>query len=295
MSPDSFIRGLGRRIVDDVLNADCEEVAARVVQPGSLLLDVIYDDLALRRIHFGTYRYRAIDALYRLGPSLALLLTGGPDIHRRFTEMKGSGPLERASASSLRLRYGAVNTILGLLHASDSPQEAELDWRTFFVREWGNLGRGELPESHTQLATPGARTLASLLDRPPGTGENRGFLQVRDQFRRVLIAHLWELVPDSEAASVAHDLAGTPETPLDDELVARVAKSLDGSADLILRRALGSTFTPEGPPLDTDRLWTALEGYGIRVDPWSRAVLATSQYFPPVAYPDPVAGGDARG
>jgi nucleoside diphosphate kinase len=289
LSPDSFIRGLGRRIVDELLSTGCEEVAARVVQPGSLLLDTIYDDLASKRIHFGTYRYRAIDALYGLGPSLALLLRGSPGIHRRFTEMKGSGPLERAAEASLRRRFGAVNTILGLLHASDSPEEAELDWRTFFVREWNNLGRSDLPESHTRPATPGARVLADLLDRPPGAREGRGFLQVRDQFRRTVIAHLWELVPSPGAASLAEglakDLAVPGGGPLDDDLVARFAESLDGAADLLVRRALTSSFTPDDPPLDVHRLWTSLLGYGIDVDPWSRAVLSTSQYFPPLVHP----------
>ncbi|MFF8288706.1 nucleoside-diphosphate kinase [Streptomyces sp. NPDC016309] len=284
VSPDSFVRGLGRRIVDELLGTGCEEVAARVVQPGSLLLDTIYDDLAAKRIHFGTYRYRAIDALYGLGPSLALLLRGSPGIHQRFTDLKGSGPLERAPESSLRRRYGAVNTILGLLHASDSPEEAELDWRTFFAREWNNLGRSELPESHTRPATPGARVLAGLLDRPQGAREGRGFLQVRDQFRRTVIAHLWELLPPSEAAPLARDLELLGDGPLDDHLVARFAKGLDGAADLLVRRALASRFTPEDPPLDTHRLWTSLRGHGIEVDDWSRAVLSTSQYFPPVVH-----------
>ncbi|MEU2060958.1 nucleoside-diphosphate kinase [Streptomyces sp. NPDC013455] len=285
VSPDSFIRGVGRRIVDEVLLSGCEELAARVVQPGSLLLDTIYDDLARKRIYFGTYRYRAIDALYGLGPSLALLLRGSPGIHQQFTRLKGSGPLEKASRSSLRLRFGAVNTILGLLHASDSPEEAELDWQTFFVRDWNNPGPSELPESPTRLSTPGARVLAGLLDSPPGTGESRGFLQVRDQLRRGLVAHLWELLPQPEGAPMAQRLAALDGGPLSGEFVTAMAKSLDGSADLLLRKALTASFTPDEPPLDTDRLWRTLEGHGITVDPWARAVLTTCQYFPPL---DPV-------
>ncbi|MGW8331652.1 nucleoside-diphosphate kinase [Streptomyces sp. NPDC055808] len=285
VSPDSFIRGVGRRIVDEILGADCEEIASRVIQPGSLLLDTIYDDLARNRIHFGTYRYRAIDALYGLGPSLALLLRGSPGIHQRFTELKGSGALERASPSSLRLRFGAVNTILGLMHASDSPEEAELDWQTFFARDWNNLGHSDVPDDPAQLANPGARVLADLLDSPPGTGESRGFLQVRDQLRRTLIAHLWELLPASEALPAAKNLAEINGAMLDDDLVTQIAKSLDGTADLLLRRALTASFTPEEPPLDVGRLWRVLEGHGIHVDPWSRAVLTTSQHFPPLTGP----------
>ncbi|MFD0391964.1 nucleoside-diphosphate kinase [Streptomyces nogalater] len=169
VSPDSFIRGVGRRIVDEVLASGCEEVAARVVQPGSLLLDAIYDDLSRKRIYFGTYRYRAIDALYGLGPSLAILLRGSPGIHRHFTELKGSGPLEKASPTSLRLRFGAVNTILGLLHVSDSPEEAELDWKTFFARDWNNPGPSEVPDSPSAWAPWSARA-RRLLDSPPGSG-----------------------------------------------------------------------------------------------------------------------------
>ncbi|GHJ37189.1 nucleoside-diphosphate kinase [Streptomyces sp. TS71-3] len=286
VSPDSFIRGVGRRVVNEVLSSGCEEIAARVVQPGSMLLDVIYDDLARNRIYFGTYRYRAIDALYGLGPSLALLLRGSPGIHRHFTELKGSGALEKASPTSLRLRLGAVNTILGLLHVSDSPEEAELDWRTFFVRDWNNLGSGELPDAPDRLATPGARQLARLLDSPPGTAENRGFLQVRDQLRRGLVAHLWELLPQAEAAPLARHLAALDGAPLSGEFVTRMAESLDGAADLLLRRALTASFTPDEPPLDTARLWRTLEGHGITVDPWSRAVLTTCQHFPPLTRPE---------
>ncbi|MEU6332495.1 nucleoside-diphosphate kinase [Streptomyces sp. NPDC047049] len=284
VSPDSFIRGVGRRIVDEVLISGCEEIAARVVQPGSLLLDTIYDDLARKRIYFGTYRYRAIDALYGLGPSLALLLRGSPGIHQHFTELKGSGPLEKASRASLRLRFAAVNTILGLLHVSDSPEEAELDWKTFFVRDWNNPGPSELPGSPTRLGTPGARVLAGLLDSPPGTGESRGFLQVRDQLRRGLVAHLWELLPHAEAAPMARRLAALDSAPLSGEFVSRMAKSLDGAADLLLRRALTASFTPDEPPLDTGRLWRTLKGHGITVDPWARAVLTTCQYFPPLTH-----------
>ncbi|MFC5658040.1 nucleoside-diphosphate kinase [Streptomyces nogalater] len=284
VSPDSFIRGVGRRIVDEVLASGCEEVAARVVQPGSLLLDAIYDDLSRKRIYFGTYRYRAIDALYGLGPSLAILLRGSPGIHRHFTELKGSGPLEKASPTSLRLRFGAVNTILGLLHVSDSPEEAELDWKTFFARDWNNPGPSEVPDSPVRLGTPGARVLAGLLDSPPGSGESRGFLQVRDQLRRSLVAYLWELLPQEETASLARHLAALDRAPLSGEFVARMAKNLDGAADLLLRRALTASFTPDEPPLDTRRLWRTLEGHGITVDPWARAVLTTCQYFPPLAH-----------
>ncbi|MFE9660188.1 nucleoside-diphosphate kinase [Streptomyces sp. NPDC005955] len=284
VSPDSFIRGVGCRIVDELLMSDCEEVAARVVQPGSLLLDVIYDDLARRRVYFGTYRYRAIDALYSLGPSLALVLRGSSGIHQRFTELKGSGPLEKAARTSLRLRFGAVNTILGLLHISDSPEEAELDWKTFFVRDWNNLGPSELPDSPARLGTPGARELASLLDNPPGSGESRGFFQVRDQLRRSLVAHLWELLPPAETIPVARTLAALDGAPLSNEFVTQMAESLDGAADLLLRRTLTASFTPDEPALDTGRLWRSLEGHGVRVDPWARAVLTTSQYFPPLIH-----------
>ncbi|WP_371872774.1 hypothetical protein [Streptomyces pacificus] len=267
------------------------------MQPGSLLLDAIYDDLARKRIHFGTYRYRAIDALYGLGPSLALLLRGSPGIHQHFTELKGSGPLENASRTSLRLRFGAVNTILGLLHVSDSPEEAELDWHTFFVRDWNNPGPSELPDSPTRLGAPGARLLAGLLDSPPGAGERRGFFQVRDQLRRGLVAHLWELLPRAEAATMARHLGALDGVPLSGEFVTRMAKSLEGTADLLLRRALTASFTPDEPPVDTGRLWRTLEGHGITVDPWARAVLTTCQYFPPLTHaedrPEPARPADA--
>ncbi|MER5887192.1 nucleoside-diphosphate kinase [Streptomyces sp. NPDC001941] len=288
VSPDSFLRGVGRRVVDEVLSCGCEQLASRVVQPGSLLLDTIYDDLAQRRIHFGTYRYRAIDTLYSLGPSLALLLRGMPQIHGHFTALKGSGALERASPDSLRLRLGAVNTILGLLHASDSPEEAELDWRTFFVRDRNNHGPTDLPDHPDALSSPGARALAALLDRPEGARETRGFPEVREQLRRALVAHLWELLPRPEADVLAsellepRELSVLPDAPLGDDFLARVAHGLDGHADLLLRRALTSSFTPDQPPLDTERLWRALDGAGISVDPWARAVLTTSQHFPPL-------------
>ena len=287
LSPDSFLRGVGGRILDEVLARGYQEIASRVVQPGRFLLDTIYDDLAQQNITFGTYRYRALDALYSLGSSLAIVLSGPPDIHRQFTALKGSGPLERAPEESIRRRYRAVNTILGLVHGSDSPQEAELDWRTFFVREWSNLGRSELPDSHDALSLPGARVLAALLDRPPGAREGRGFAEVRDQLRRAIVAHLWELLPAREAASVAVELADEGRA-IDDEFAAHLATCLDGRADLLLRRALASRFTPQESPLDCDRLWQLLAGQGIVVDPWSRAVLATSQHFHPVDHGRPV-------
>lgn len=289
LSPDSFIRGLGARILTEVLDAGYRDIASRVIRPGALLIDAIREDLAQKDIYFGTYRYRELDTVFNLGPSLAVALTGPSDIHERIHTIKGSGSLESAPAHTIRRRYRAINTLLGLMHASDSPQEAELDWRTFFVRDWWNVGLDDMPATAAEMAAPGARALAALLDRPPDAVETRGFIGVREQFRRTLIAHLCDLLPVPVAESVA--IFAEADEPLPEELIGSVAASLEGKTDLLIRRGLTATFTPGGEHLDATRLWRVLAGYGVVVDPWARAVLSTSRYFAPLRYDGaPVAG-----
>lgn len=282
LSPDAFIRGLGVRVLDEFFVAGYRDIAARVVRPGEYLIDIVREDLARQNIYFGTYRYQSIHALYELGPSLAIVMAGTPDIYQRIIAIKGTGPLEKAPESTIRRRYRSVNTILSLVHASDNPREAELDWCAFFARDWWNAGPDELPQSPADVAVPGARALARLLDRPADTAETRGFLSVRDQFRRMLIAHLCELLPPAVAASVA--VAAETSDPLPADLVWRVAAALEDRVDLLLRSAVAASFTPDGPRLETARLWRVLAGYGIAVDLWSQTVLSTSQYFMPVQY-----------
>lgn len=283
ISPDAFLRGVGSQIVDEVLAADCTEVTSRVVRPGQLTLDAIYEDLASQNISFGTYRYRAIDALFGLGSSLAILVTANdPQIHDRFGRLKGSGPLEKAAPDSIRRRYHSINTILSLLHTSSHAQESEVDWHTFFPRDWLNLGAQWLPLEPYDIPTPGARELAALLDQTEAGRERRGFTEVRAGLRRTLLAHYWELLPVAQADKVAEELRTGDGSLLESPaFLHSVADSMLDRVDLVVRQALVSSFTPEDAPLDTKRLWQLLAGTGIFLDPWTKVVLSTSQFFPP--------------
>lgn len=284
ISPDAFRRGVGCQIVDEVLAADCTEVTSRVVRPGQLSLDAIYEDLAAQNISFGTYRYRAIDAMYGLGSSLAILVTSNDSqIHDRFGRLKGSGPLEKAAPDCIRRRYHSINTILSLLHTSGHAQEAEVDWHTFFPRDWLNLGAEWLPPEPEDIPTPGARELAGLLDRTEAGRERRGFSAVRAGLRRTLLAHYWELLPAAQADKVAEELRTGDGSFLEHPaFLHSVADSLLGRVDLLVRHALISSFTPDDAPVDTTRLWGLLAGTGIVLDPWTKVVLSTSQFFPPM-------------
>lgn len=285
ITPDAFVRGLGRRILDDVRGEGFVPTAARVVQPGTTVLDALYEDVMANNGTFGTYRYRCVDELFGLGSSLAVTIepldqARHPDPHAFMQSYKGTGPLERADPACLRKRYGSVNSILSLVHTSATPKEAALDFNIYFARDWLSrpdtavpAGPGEVPDLPPELAT-------DLLDAT--NADRRDFDTVLNHVRARAVAHAWELFePEFQAAFARRRTERGEDALLDDALLAEGAAALPTGVDPALTQLLAHPFTPVAAPVDTRRLWRALEGAGVHIDRWERAVLATSQYFAP--------------
>jgi nucleoside diphosphate kinase len=286
ITPDAFLRGVGSQILQEFCDRGFRPVDSRVVQPGARELDALYEDVIANNGSWGTYRYRCVDALFGLGSSLATVMrenSPGPGLHDRVQRIKGSGPLAEADPQSLRRRFRSVNSILSLVHTSASPAEAELDYTIFFRRDWLTDRAGT--RAHlTGVENPvDAHFAAAHLDHPGDSRETRGFTAVRRQLRARLVVHLWEhLSPELHAevldAFKTGDHAYLDDQALRDTLCAHLATHVDPQ----IVAALATSFTPAGEPLAADRLWGALRGAGIGVDPWARAVLSTSQHFAPV-------------
>jgi nucleoside diphosphate kinase len=286
ITPDAFVRGLGSRILAEFTGHGFRPGAARVVRPGSRELDALYEDVVASNGNWGTYRYRCVDSLFGLGPSLSVVMEAPADasgaLHERVQRLKGSGPLAQADPNSLRRRYRSINSILSLIHTSATPAEAELDFAIFFRRDW--LTRWDAVSAHESTVTDpiDARFAAEQLDRGASNRETRGFPEVRRQLRARLVAQLWEHLADplQKAVLKAYELDG-PAYVEDAQLLGSLGAHLQERVDPQLVLALSSQFTPARPPVDAKRLWSALTGFGVTVDPWERAVLSTSQHFEP--------------
>lgn len=287
ITPDAFVRGLGAQILAEFVDHGFRPGPARVVRPGARELDALYEDVVANNGNWGTYRYRCVDSLFGLGPSLSVVMDGGGveaegGLHEGVQRFKGSGPLAQAAPGSLRRRFRSVNSILSLIHTSASSAEAELDVGIFFRRDW--LTRpGAVCAHEGVVENPiDARFAAAQLDRDPDNRETRGFRAVRRQVRARLVVHLWEHLdaPQQKTVLEAYNLDG-PGYVEDARVLSSLCAHLNERIDPQLVLALSSSFTPTSPPLDAERVWSAITGSGMMIDPWERAVLSTSQHFAP--------------
>lgn len=287
ITPDAFRRGLGGRIIREVQALGLNTVSSRLVRPGSLELDALYEDVVANDGSWDTYRYRCVDQLFALGSSLTVVVERPPQLaipeglHAFLGHVKGSGPLHRADPSCLRRRLGSINSILSLLHTSASPAEAELDLRIFGRRNWLTSSKSAAPAAPGDLVVLDPQMAAQMLDS--AVPETRDFDQVLIDVRCRILAHCWELLsPDHRVRAEGSISRHGRRAVLDQGLVNSCAQDIADRTERWVGEALSAAYRPHRPPLDTARLWLGLEALGVDTDPWERAVLTTSQYFSPM-------------
>ncbi|MFT4083917.1 MAG: nucleoside-diphosphate kinase [Nocardioides sp.] len=219
------------------------------------------------------YRFRLLDSLFDLGPSVALVVRddqlGHSELgtHERLRRLKGATDPAASRVGTVRWDFGGVNVLLGLLHTADTP--ARSAWEaTTLAPELG------LSAEVTPVPEGDWRTQAALCDT--GHQEIRDFDAVLLGLRSRVLVTSWHLLPD-DARLVARD-ALVAGTLADIGTGARIARDLPAGPTAALLRA---EWRPGLPGLDARALRAALIGVELTVDPWEQLVLTTSAAFAP--------------
>nr|WP_042187344.1 nucleoside-diphosphate kinase [Kibdelosporangium sp. MJ126-NF4]CEL18016.1 hypothetical protein [Kibdelosporangium sp. MJ126-NF4]CTQ90756.1 hypothetical protein [Kibdelosporangium sp. MJ126-NF4] len=273
-TPDALLRGLGPAFVQRLRVEGLTPVAARLTTTDSDMLDEMYADLIAGQ--WQTWRYRLIDDVFALGPTLALLCRYDGDLddpHAHIAARKGHHHPHLAELGTMRKDFGSINSILSVMHASDSPREARHDATVYRLSEADVIADDRKAAAYVDY-------LAALTK--PAVPEQRDFDAVLSDVRaRLLLAvdhHITGSARDSLIAEFpTADLLARPDAGK------RLADLVSGLVDADVHTVLQCEFDP--PARESWRasdLFEILRRHGVDLDRWERIVLESSLYFPPV-------------
>ncbi|MFE4822143.1 nucleoside-diphosphate kinase [Streptomyces sp. NPDC056704] len=276
ISPDAVRRGVLSDLVRRLAAEQFPPVAARLATSDSDMIDEMYADLIAGS--WETWRYRMIDDAFALGQSVALICryTGDADNpHALMKAKKGHQHPSRTSPGELRRDFGAVNSILGVMHASDNPEESRKDAAIF----------GLTPADVTTQQDGVAERVALLCAlTEPASPERRDFDAVLGGVRAQILGVFWDtLTEDATVKELASLLNNADSAVLAEPKTA--ARLLDVCHELLpedVLDVLSCDFTPatRGTRRGAD-LFAVLRRHGVELDPWQRVVLESSLYFEP--------------
>ena len=269
---DAVHRGLHGALVARLSAEGFSPVAATMLTAYPELIDELYADLIAGQ--WQTWRYRLVDAVLALGPALALICrcdASDGDAHELMAKIKGNQHPDQARPGTLRRDFGAINSILGLVHSSDGPPESR--------RESAIFGLGPEDVMPAEQADLEIDYLCRLTT--PHAPERRDFDGVLSAVRTRIVAAVWGRLGDGVRAGVR---AAFPDAA---NLGAMgVGKTL---ADLLvgqipddLLEILGCEFEPSWR--ERIRLGTVqavLRRHDLALHPWERLVLESSLHFSP--------------
>lgn len=271
---DAVQRGLAGRLLQRLDQEGFAPVAGRVVTPDPEMIDDLYADLIAGQ--WQTWRYRLVDAAFKLGPAIALIChftTVHERPYDRLQEIKGYQHPADADPGTIRRDLGAINAVLNLLHTADGPAESAREARVFGLTESDAAATGH-HDSRQHL-----RYLAALAQPP--LPEQRDFARTLAGVRAKVLASVWpEIGLDLRASLVA-------EFP---DPLALGATSAGGRLEKLLAGVLPDDqvevvrcdFTPQWRErLRFGAALARLGRQGIALDGWERLVLMTSLQFPP--------------
>lgn len=279
IGPDAVRRHLARPIIERYRQEGLAVVGWQSNRITPVLLDGVYEEHLVSSAD--AYRYRALDAKYALGPSIALRLAPPHADNREISHwywyiktVKGPSAPADTKPGCIRHDLGAINTVLSLVHASDSPEHA--------ARESSILLDGKASSWRCPSSLDGFLDVSETHWRK----ETRGFTEVLSELRAGIVSHLWPSL-SSEGQLLASQLtrAGQLATPDAGERIR--AHLVDWRAGYALLEVLAARFDPSTAPLDIGTVERALIGVGLALDDWSRTVLDTSMFFEPRRLPLP--------
>jgi nucleoside diphosphate kinase len=276
LTPDALLRGIQRDFVQRLIAEGFPPVAANLVLANSDMIDELYADVIAG--HWETWRYRMIDDTFALAPCLGFVCRydgAEPDPHVAMRIKKGHQHPARTVPGELRRDFGAVNSIVGVMHASDNPAESEKDAGIFGLTA-ADAETGESVAERIEL-------LCALTT--PASPEQRDFDAVLGQLRADIVVAFLPKLGDAKSVSRLAGLLGADGSPAalaapgaGPELVDLCAEAMPDD----LLEVLGCEFT------ETTRagrrgadLFATIRRHGIEVDPWQRVVLESSLYFEP--------------
>lgn len=268
IGPDSVRRQLVRPILDRFAADGLHPSNWRSVEVTSAQVDAMTE--ANVKAAGQAYRYRCLDVLFSLGPSLALRLwdrrgRSADRLYRDCAVLKGASDPARARPGTIRRDLGSINAVLSLLHVSDSPPDSARESLVIL----GSAG---------DVQPPGWRDPGGLGQWLDLTARSRP--AERRSFEDVLLAVRSRILI---ALDDCAQLDGIPTDPpagwlLSTDVAALPQESLR-HVDSRLVELLTASWQPDRPQPDIDRADRLLRGIGTGLDPWERAVLATSTYF----------------
>jgi nucleoside diphosphate kinase len=271
---DTVYRGLHGALVARLRAEGFPPVAATMLTAHPELIDELYADLIAGQ--WQTWRYRLVDSVLALGPAMALICrrddAGSGDAHELMAKLKGSQHPDQARPGTLRRDFGAINSILGLMHSSDGPPQSQREAAIFGLRP-----QEAMPAAQ---AAPEIDYLCRLTT--PHAPERRDFDAVLRAVRTRIMAAAWGRLTDDARARMRAAFPGASDLGAIGAGKA-LADLMAGELPPDLVEVLGCDFEP--PWRDRTRLGTVqdvLRRHDVRLDPWERLVLESSLHFPPM-------------
>jgi nucleoside diphosphate kinase len=274
MTPDAVRRHLLRPILARFRAEGLTVAAFHVTDITPVRMDGMYEAHLVNTAD--AYRYRALDARMALGPAVALRLTppddGAPveDWYARVKQIKGASSPAESRPGSLRHDLGAVNTILSLLHCSDSPA---------YARREADIMLGGPAHSLRWQDGAALDPLVEVMEAMVAK-EERGFCEILTEVRSGIAFRLWDAL-DDEGRALAGKLIGTATLCAPDAGDRLRGHLAGGVRSGPLAEILAAPFDPSAPPVDVPWVRRHLAGAAIPLDDWSEAVLGSSMYFAP--------------
>ncbi len=222
----------------------------------------------------GAYRYRALDALFALGPAMMLIMadTKGRAPEQLYADAKrakGDADPLRAEPGTIRGDLRPINVVLNLIHLSDSPKQSALECPILGGLESDEFVAGD-PAAVIKMFEAGHAR------------ETRGFVAVLSNLRARLLVRLWPHLPPQACtlalAAIDRDELGCADAG---EQLATLAGHEPFSGLGPLLEVLAAPFDGSAERLDLPTVERLLACHDILLDPWERAVLTTSGYFRP--------------
>jgi nucleoside diphosphate kinase len=272
ITPDSLRRHLARAILGRFADAGFEPAGWRLQMVSSAQIDRMSERQGVAASD--VYRYRALDALFSLGPALLVVLAdqrprSADERYALIKEMKGNADPYCAAPGTIRHDLGSINVVLSLLHTSDSPEQSMAEWEIFTAGA----------DSKPSTAQDDVDAIVAMLEATQPR-EARGFPEVITAVRGRLLSSLWPSL-SAEGRRLATQLAaeGSLATAETGALLAKhlhIANGMEEFVDL-----LRTPFDGGGPRLDLGAFQRILAAHGLEMDSWELAVLTTSSYFMP--------------